>query len=94
MALFNKSIKYEELQQVAENKVDQVYRKGEYIDRYSLMQYLYEYYAAKRGSVDFHDVMDLITRMYISGKLKPWINIHALNVIIASLRKFGSMENM
>ena len=70
MALFTKSVKYEDILKTAKEKADQVKYVGNTITRYQMLQYLYQYYAGKRGSVDFHAVMDIIEKLYMGGHIK------------------------
>lgn len=70
MSIFNRSVPYDDIYQVAKDKVHQVTYKGEYIDRYTLLQYIYTYYISKRGSVDLHDAMDVVERFHMSGEIK------------------------
>lgn len=70
MGIFSKSVSYEEIFQVAKDKVNKVAYYRESITRVELMQYLYNYYGSKRGSVDFHTVMDIVEQMFVSGDIK------------------------
>ena len=70
MSIFNRSVPYDDIYQVAKDKVHQMYYKGESIDRYTLLQHIYVYYQAKRGSVDLHDAMDVVERFHMSGEVK------------------------
>lgn len=70
MGLFDKKVKYEDMVEVAKDKVAKVAYYNETITRIALLQYIYSYYSSKRGQVDFHDAMDIVESMYIAGDVK------------------------
>lgn len=71
MSIFSKSISYEEITEVVKNKVEKTAYKGETITRYEVLQYLYNYYSSKRGSLDFHLVIDVIDKFFVAGEIRP-----------------------
>ena len=71
MGIFDRKVKYDDILTVAKEKVSKVAYNGEYITRIGLLSYLYQFYASKRGQLDFHDCMDVVERIYMNGEIKP-----------------------
>lgn len=70
MALFSKSVKFEDIFKIAKEKADQVRYVGNTITRHEMLQYIYQFYSGKRGQIDFHDVMDIVEKLYMTGQIK------------------------
>ena len=70
MGIFDKKVKYDEIVQVAKDKVAKVAYYRETITRIALLQYIYSYFSSRRGQVDFHDAMDVVENFYVSGDVK------------------------
>lgn len=70
MGLFTKMVSYEEINQVAVDKVHKVAYHGESITRIGLLQYIYSYFSKRRGEVDLHTAMDIVERMYVNGEIR------------------------
>ena len=69
MALFKKSIKYTEILNVATEKASRQNYYGDVWTRWQMLQYLYSYYD-RDTNVDFHEVIDIIDKLFLSGDLK------------------------
>lgn len=68
MGLFKKKVSYETIYNVAAEKAKSQLNYGDMMNEHQILQYIYDYF--EHGSLDFHEVFDVVQNMKMKGLLR------------------------